>query len=245
MRDRAEAEHAVAIGADPARIKVTGNTKFDASRQEEKMPAAEREKLTADLGIYGAGPVWLAGSTHEGEETVLLDVFKSLRVATPELRLIIAPRYIERAERVLSLVRERGLTVALRSVGADQEAVVVLDTVGELREAYSMATVVFVGGSLVSRGGHNILEPAACGKPVLFGPHMENFRASSRVLVGRGGIQVPDGDRLLRVMTDLLSRPDEMAKLGSMAREAVTSVQGASQACAQVIVAAVRKGQRP
>ena len=102
-------------------------------------------------------------------------------------------------------------------------------------------SVVFVGGSLIRRGGHNILEPAACGKPVLFGPWMENFKGSVRVLVGRGGIQVPDTTRLQKVLADLLSRPEEIDKLGKLAREAVTTVQGASQACAEAIVAAAQK----
>jgi len=111
-----------------------------------------------------------------------------------------------------------------------------VDVVGELRAAYWLATVVFVGGSFVRRGGQNILEPAACGKPVLFGPHMENFRDSVKVLLGRGGIQVSDFSRFERVLSDLLSDRREIEKLGRMARESVTAVQGASQADTDVIL---------
>ena len=112
---------------------------------------------------------------------------------------------------------------------------IVLDTIGELVAAYQLATVVFVGGSFGRRGGQNILEPAACGKPVLFGPRMENFQDSVQVLVGRGGLQVRDAVALLRLMRDLLARPDEIRKLGELAREAVSSVRGASARDARLI----------
>jgi 3-deoxy-D-manno-octulosonic-acid transferase len=217
-------------------VRITGNTKFDSCQQEGRVAEEDLADLADSLGIRTPGPVWLAGSTHEGEEDKLLDVFCELRKTFRDLRFVVAPRYIERAERIQALATQRGLACALRSQGADSEPVVVLDSVGELRYAYRLATVVFVGGSFVHRGGQNILEPAACGRPVLFGPHMENFRGSVRVLIGRGGIQVPDAARLQRVMTDLLSRPEELEKLGTMAREAVTSVQGASSACTQAIL---------
>jgi 3-deoxy-D-manno-octulosonic-acid transferase len=113
--------------------------------------------------------------------------------------------------------------------------VIVLDTIGELVRAYQLATVVFVGGSFGRRGGQNILEPAACGKPVLFGPRMENFQDSVQVLVGRGGLQVKDPMALLRLLRDLLARPDEIRKLGELARESVSSVRGASARDAQLI----------
>jgi 3-deoxy-D-manno-octulosonic-acid transferase len=106
--------------------------------------------------------------------------------------------------------------------------VTVLDTIGELAAAYRLATLVFVGGSFVLRGGQNVLEPAAQGKPVLFGPHMENFKDSVQVLVGRGGIQVATPEQLLKVADDLLCRPDQIAELGELARQAVTSIRGAS-----------------
>jgi 3-deoxy-D-manno-octulosonic-acid transferase len=119
--------------------------------------------------------------------------------------------------------------VARRSKGNPEGApVVVLDSIGELARAYRLATVVFVGGSFTTRGGQNILEPAAQGRPVLFGPHMENFRDSVQVLVGRGGIQVNDAEHLWRVMSDLLARPDSVSALGELARNAVRQVSGAS-----------------
>src|SRR5207248_5257902 len=138
------------------------------------------------------------------------------------------PRYIERAGRVLAMARKLGLSARLRSQPGGAEPVIVLDTIGELVRAYQLATMVFVGGSFGRRGGQNILEPAACGKPVLYGPRMENFADSVQVLVGRGGLQVRDPLALLRLLRDLLARPEELRKLSEMAREAVSSVRGAS-----------------
>ncbi|MHB1844380.1 MAG: 3-deoxy-D-manno-octulosonic acid transferase [Deltaproteobacteria bacterium] len=228
MREEVEAERAILLGAPLERVWVTGNTKFDALLFEA--PSADDPSLAVALG--GEGPLWIAGSTHEGEEALLLAVLAKLRAEQPRLRLAIAPRYIERAGRVLSMARERGFSARLRSQEALPGApadVIVLDSMGELGKAYRLATLVFVGGSFTERGGQNILEPAAAGKPVLFGPNMDNFHDSVQVLVGRGGIQVKDEEQLERVVSNLLSKPDRMTELGSMARAAVAAVQGAGQ----------------
>jgi 3-deoxy-D-manno-octulosonic-acid transferase len=230
MREDVEAERAIALGAPLDRVWVTGNTKFDALLHDEAVE--ENPGLAAALASEESGaPLLIAGSTHEGEETLLLGVLQRLRKEHPQLRIAIAPRYIERAGKIVSLARERGLTARLRSEppGPIAPDVVILDTMGELGQAYRLATLVFVGGSFTQRGGQNILEPAAAGKPVLFGPNMDNFHDSVQVLVGRGGIQVKDAEHLQRVISDLLARPDRMAELGSMARAAVTAVRGAGQ----------------
>ncbi|HUJ27888.1 MAG TPA: 3-deoxy-D-manno-octulosonic acid transferase [Myxococcales bacterium] len=233
MRSDEEAERALSLGAPRDRLHVTGNTKFDALAVS--VPAEQDEKLRAALGLRGER-LWVCGSTHEGEEQALLRVFKVLRAQHPDLRLLIAPRYIERAGRVLTLARSMGLSARLRSQQpGGSEEVVILDTIGELVRAYQLATVVFVGGSFGRRGGQNILEPAACGKPVLFGPRMENFADSVAVLVGRGGLQVRNSLALLQLMRDLLARPDEIRKLGELAKEAVSSVRGASARDARLI----------
>ncbi|HET7784688.1 MAG TPA: glycosyltransferase N-terminal domain-containing protein [Myxococcales bacterium] len=232
MRAEDEAERALLLGAPRDRVHVTGNTKFDALAVS--VPAGEDAALRQALSLSGER-LWVCGSTHEGEEAGLLRVFALLRRDHPDLRLLLAPRYIERAERVLSLARSMGLGTRLRSERGGPEPVIVLDTIGELVRAYQLATVVFVGGSFGRRGGQNILEPAACGKPVLFGPRMENFQDSVQVLVGRGGLQVKDPVALLRLLRDLLARPDELRKLGELAREAVSSVRGASARDAQLI----------
>jgi 3-deoxy-D-manno-octulosonic-acid transferase len=232
MRAEDEAERALLLGAARDRVHVTGNTKFDALAVS--VPEGEDAALRQALSLSGER-LWVCGSTHEGEEAGLLRAFSLLRRDHPDLRLLIAPRYIERAQRVLALARSMGLGTRLRSQRGGPEPVIVLDTIGELVRAYQLATVVFVGGSFGRRGGQNILEPAACGKPVLFGPRMENFQDSVQVLVGRGGLQVKNPVALLQLLRDLLARPDELRKLGELAREAVSSVRGASARDARLI----------
>ena len=182
------------------------------------------------MGLDEARPVFMAGSTHEGEEEEILAVYAKLRARHPGLQLVVAPRYVERAGRIAALAAEQGLLVRLRSAGAagGRAPVTILDTIGELAVAYRLATLVFVGGSFVTRGGQNVLEPAAQGRPVLFGPHMENFKDSVQVLQGRGGLQVGTPEQLLKVADELLSRPDQLSELGALARGSVTAIRGAS-----------------
>ena len=226
MRGEEEAERALALGARPESVRVTGNTKFDALASIRAPEPALREAL----GLRGGDRLWIAGSTHEGEEEALLAIFRRLRERHPELKLLIAPRYADRAARVLALAKGQGLSAALRSHPEPQGAsVTVLDTIGELSGAYGLATLVFVGGSFVRRGGQNMLEPAAHGRPVLFGPHTENFQDAVQALVGRGAIQVNDPEQLFRVASELLARPAEMEALGALARSAVEQISGASR----------------
>jgi 3-deoxy-D-manno-octulosonic-acid transferase len=227
MREDEEAERALALGAPLDRVWVTGNTKFDGLAVPA--PSPEDEALRTALGIPPDALVLMAGSTHEGEEEQLLSVWQRLRPSHPGLRLVLAPRYVDRAARVQALAQARGVEAGRRTGGPAGAPVMVLDTIGELARAYRLATVVVVGGSFTSRGGQNILEPAAQGRPVLFGPRMENFRDSVQVLLGRGGIQVADSEQLHRVLLELLGRPDVLASLGSLAAQSVRQVSGASQ----------------
>jgi 3-deoxy-D-manno-octulosonic-acid transferase len=207
---------------------VTGNTKFDALVLD---PTEGKEAaLRAEMGLDPKGRVFMAGSTHEGEEEIVLAAYAKLAERHPGLQLVIAPRYVERSGKIMALAAEQGLSVRLRSGGAaaGHAQVTILDTIGELSVAYRLATIVFVGGSFVTRGGQNVLEPAAQGKPVLFGPHMENFKDSVQVLQGRGGIQVGAPEQLLKVADELLSRPDQLEELGRLARGSVTAIRGAS-----------------
>lgn len=240
MREDDEAERVLSLGAKRERVLVTGNTKFDALAPLAE--AVEDTALAAALGLPPGGDVLIAGSTHEGEEERLLEAYAQLIKVRPGLRLVIAPRYIERAQRVLALIASAGLHGGLRSQGNPNRAeVVVLDSIGELARAYRLATLVFVGGSFTTRGGQNILEPAAQGKPVLFGPHMENFRDSVQVLVGRGGIQVKDVEQLVRVMTELFARPESLASLGELARTTVRQISGASDRNVEALAKLVRR----
>lgn len=239
MREQEEADRVLALGARGDRVVVTGNTKFDALAPPAQ--AVEDTALAEALGLPPGGRVWMAGSTHEGEEEALLVAYRALLASAPDLRLVIAPRYIERADRVMSLATAAGFKVGRRSTGNPSRApVVVLDSIGELARAYRLATLVFVGGSFIGRGGQNILEPAAQGKPVLFGPHMDNFHDSVQVLVGRGGIQVKDAEHLARVIAELLSRPESLASLGALAFSAVRQVSGASDRNVEAMARLVR-----
>lgn len=228
MRSDEEAERVLALGAAPDRVWVTGNTKFDALALDDD--PARTVPLREEMGLEPGEPIFMAGSTHEGEEEIILAVYHELRTRRPELRLVIAPRYVERVGRIMAMVAEAGFSVRLRSGGAaaGRAEVIILDTIGELGLAYKLATLVFVGGSFVRRGGQNVLEPAGQGRPVLFGPHMENFKDSVQVLVGRGGIQVATPEQLLRVAHELLARPEKLAELGALARQAVSQIRGAS-----------------
>jgi 3-deoxy-D-manno-octulosonic-acid transferase len=237
MREDSEAERALRLAADPAHVRVTGNTKFDHLQNRVTLALVARKFKPF---FEGRGPLWVCGSIHRGEETVLLETFAALREQFPALCIAIAPRYVELAPTVLQLAAAKGYTVTRRSAAtgspAPQHDVFVLDTIGELIDLYLEATVVFVGGSFTRRGGQNITEPAACGKPVLFGPHMENFVEAVEMLQGRGGIQVRDPHQLEKVLADLLDRPASARQLGDLARQTVAKVSGAAQRNAELIV---------
>lgn len=246
MRDDDEAARAIALGADAKRVLVTGNTKFDnlAIRPDTTCMAS----IAQQTGWGDAHTVLVFGSTHDGEEEALLGVYVALKKAHPALRLIVAPRYAERAERVRHLCHRRGLATMMRHQEGPKPQepadVLVLNTVGELTACYTLAKLVFVGGSFVPRGGQNILEPAAAGRPVLFGPYMHNFTDAVGVLVGRGGIQVASPAQLQRVMSDLLQHPRTCTALGEVARHQVQAVSGAASRNAALLaeLAAKRLG---
>lgn len=227
MQSAEDARRIIALGAPPERVVVTGNLKSDAIPNE---PGAEQlwRRL---MGLTGAEPVWIAGSTHRGEEELLLEAFVSLRRRHPLLVLVIAPRHPERVPEVERLIRGRGLTSVRRTAlpsARDTDAVIVLDTVGELPQLYQLSQVVFVGGSLVPLGGHNMLEPALRRKPVVFGPHTSNFREGAELLVTAGAaLVVRDAKDLEGALDELLSDPARRAAMGEAAFEVVVGRQGA------------------
>ena len=233
MRDDQQAENARKLGVDERAMQTTGNTKFDNVMPD---PAPEKiAELRAAIAFPDDAAIWVAGSTHEDEEDILIGVFARLRVALPDLRMVIAPRYVERADRVANIAKNAGFKVKRRTQDGTGCDVVVLDTIGELASCYALATLVFVGGSFVRRGGQNILEPAAAGKPTIFGPFMHNFADSVQVLLGRGGIQVASPDQLERILKDLLEREPRRRELGELARAQALSSRGAAQRNAELI----------
>jgi 3-deoxy-D-manno-octulosonic-acid transferase len=192
MQSEESARRIIDIGADPSRVTVTGSLKFDSLEGPESIAAADRgrNRVLRYFRIPPDRPVLIAASTLKGEEEAVLEAFLRVRAMRPSALLIIAPRKPERFDDVEALARRTGLNVARRTeLRVDAEPrhdIVILDTIGELAQLFQVATVVFVGGSLVDAGGHNILEPAVFGKPILFGPHMQNFAEIARAFLENG-----------------------------------------------------------
>jgi 3-deoxy-D-manno-octulosonic-acid transferase len=230
MRSEEDARRIIALGARPERVVVTGNMKHDAIPGSAECVDGWRRRL----GLIDARSVWVAGSTHRGEEDAVLEAHQAARGEHPDLALVIAPRHPERADEVQDLVEARGWRAVRRSrlpETVNPGAVVILDTVGELAELYGVADVVFVGGSLVSSGGgHNVLEPARLGKPVLFGPHTANFREAAAALrTGGGGFVVESATELAERLRHLLANHADRQRAAEAAHAAVVSRQGAVQ----------------
>jgi len=225
-----DARRLMTIGAIPERVQVSGNLKFDVAPP----PAAPFvASLTAALRRSKAGPVIVAGSTLEGEELMVFSAFRQVLVRWPQARLLLAPRHKERFATVAALLETSGFAYRRRSTMTEAVvegwSVLLLDTIGELASAYSLADVAFVGGSLVPRGGHNILEPANFGVPIVVGRHTENFR-DIMVLFRRAGALVEcDGAMLGDEFCELLADDDLRRNLGERARNAVATQRGATE----------------
>ncbi|HET8646497.1 MAG TPA: 3-deoxy-D-manno-octulosonic acid transferase, partial [Vicinamibacteria bacterium] len=227
MQGEAHAQRILALGAPRDRVRVSGNLKYDAV--PEPRPPAELAALVP-AGTAEA-PLWVAGSTVAGEEELVLEALARVRQAHPRLRLLLAPRHPERFAAAAALAEEKGFRTARRSAlrGPWAEGdVLVLDTLGELARLYAQATVVFVGGSLVPAGGHNVLEAAVAGKPVVVGPHMENFQEIADELAGEGAlVRVASPAELAAEVQALLRDPARAAEVGARARAVVERNRGA------------------
>lgn len=232
MQTDADAKRILALGARPERVHVVGNLKFDAVLHADTSSLAEQWRR--ELQIDAQRQVLVAGSTHAGEEEMLLQAFRRLRGEFPDLLLILAPRHPERIAQVETAVATSGLAAVRRSTlphgGNGAKEVILLDTVGELSGLYAVGSISFIGGSLISGGGHNLLEPALHGRPVLFGPHMENFVEASAYFVQRGAaIQVSDAADLVRQLARLLRDPATRETMGQAAMAALSAHQGACE----------------
>jgi 3-deoxy-D-manno-octulosonic-acid transferase len=215
-----DAERFALLGAPENRVQMAGNLKYTMPLPTTPLAAT----LAQALRDAKAGPVLVAGSTMPGEEAILLDTFLHLRRDFPALWMILAPRHPERSAAVAAEARAQGVPLQLRSAWTPGEAIVpgifLLDTTGELASLYPLATAAFIGGTLVPTGGHNILEPAQAGCPIVIGPSMENFaEIAGRFLQANALIQVRDSSDLISSFRSLLTRPDHGKELGRAARE--------------------------
>ena len=245
------AQRLIRLGADPARIVVTGSLKFDAL-EPASLPGRGRERVLRFFRVSPNRPVLVAGSTQRGEEDAVIRAFNRVRstAAGPNALLIVAARHPERFTEVEQLCRDEGLSTIRRSeLPIDREPradAVVLDTIGELAQLYRIATAVFVGGSLVPAGGHNILEPAAHGKPIVFGPHMENFaEIADAFLANDAAIQVHSERELERTIVALMGDPVRRARLGAAARALVEANRGARDRTLAVLADILPVSDRP
>jgi 3-deoxy-D-manno-octulosonic-acid transferase len=228
------------LGVDGSKVNVIGNIKFD--RPSSKSVSRERDQLIKELGWVSPPVTWIAGSTHPGEEDIILEVYSRLREEFPNLGLILAPRSQQRFDEVFSLVEQRGWQTARRSQLLGEKIrgvkldVLVLDTIGELARFYSLGNFAFIGGSLVDSGGHNPLEAAQRGLPVIFGPHMENFREICTILVeGGGGFQISTEAELFEQIKDWLVAPTKCKEQGKRAQGTLEAHRGAVARSIEVI----------
>lgn len=231
----ADAERFRSIGANPEHTHVTGNIKFDF----ELPPGLEADGRRLRERYAAGRPVWIAGSTHEREEDIVLDAHAHLRKLIPNALLVLVPRHHTRFEAVAALLRRRGVSFVTRSSGAavrTETSVLLLDTVGQLLTFYAGADVAFVGGSLVPVGGHNLLEPAALNLPILMGPHNFNSEEIAQLFVEVGAVHiVRDAAELTAQVSLLLEEPAERARRGGAGRRALDENRGALRRLLELI----------
>lgn len=236
MQSRRDAERVVRLGIPAEKIKVVGNLKFD------DLPSVEEFQFK-DFGFKKNETIWIAGSTHPGEEEIVLKIFKSLAAQFEDLRLIIAPRHIERTNEVLNLTVKSGCQpIKLSELSSkvltemDSQKVIIVDTIGQLKSLYGLSRIVFVGKSLNVGGGQNIIEPAFFGNAVVVGPLMQNFRDTMDIfLKDQAVLQIKDEEELREKMKFLLEHPQERDRLGQSARKVIEKHRGAADQTLTVI----------
>jgi 3-deoxy-D-manno-octulosonic-acid transferase len=229
MQTHLDCDRLLQIGAPATKVKNNGNIKFDRPWQNPDPAVIQSRKK--QLGLASNARVWVAGSTHPDEESLILDAFIPLKQQFPALHLIIAPRRIERTAEILQLILSKKLKPALKTNLTPDSSpydILLLDTIGELEGIYALADIAFVGGSLVPVGGHNLLEPASFAKPVLFGPYTHNFEIMAESLIAAGGGQrVQSGNELYLTLQKFLGDPAQLTAMGSSAQNFVKSNSGA------------------
>lgn len=241
-----DAERLCRLGVPPPRLHVTGNIKFDVALTNPNL--AEKQLDVASFlraaSVPSTRPILVAGSTHPGEEDIFFQLVAEWKTREPSPMLVLAPRNIKRASQLATRARRRNLAVRIRSepdsaIPQDGQPTdcLILDTLGELPSFYRAATVSFVGGSLVSHGGHNLMEAAAAGPPVLFGPNMENFRAVADQFLATGGaVQVRDATELRAMLERLLLDASERDRISRAARQVILANTGATEQTLELVL---------
>ncbi len=245
MQTQSDARRIISLGADADRVSCDGNIKFD--RNYNPRPGSSGRELAREFKIPQNSPVIAAGSTHRGEEKDLICLYKQLKKKFPELVMVIAPRYISRAREIFLLCRGLGVDAVFRTSIDERSGqdMILLDTMGELAGVYELSDVVFVGGSLVDRGGHNILEAAACGKPVLFGPYMGNFIQEKQAVIEQGlGFEVSNAFELAAKTEQCLQLKDSSPFSNEKARVFMEKNRGASERSLALLSGLLEKGPK-
>ncbi len=230
MQSSIDADYIVRLGADRKKIFITGNTKFDQTYAE--VTAEDLKKYREELGIGDAYPVIVAGSTHPTEEKALLDAFRDIREKYPEARLVIAPRKTARSDEIARLASSYGYEAGYRSKMLEGKRkpypVLLIDTIGELGRIYAVGDVVYVGGSLIKHGGHNVLEPAAHAKPIIVGPNMQNFKDSYALLSKVGACKMIHTESELEgELLDIIEDDARREKMGEASMQVIRENRGA------------------
>ena len=248
-QNEADAAKLRELGCRPEAVHVVGNLKFDAAKFEGR-PLLDVPAMLAQLGVPTGAPILVAGSTHAGEDDLLAEMLPRLRKRFPGLFLVLVPRHFERSPAVAGELDKRGVSFVRRSEitpenrhDAGSVECLLVDTTGELRYFYEHATVVFVGKSLTAKGGQNPIEPAALGKPVVFGPNMQNFADVVKIfLAGDAAVQARDIADLEKILVDLFSRSERRAQLGQNALKVVKANQGAVERTVDMMVSQLSEG---
>jgi 3-deoxy-D-manno-octulosonic-acid transferase len=236
-----DANRFVAIGANPEKVQTLGNIKFDV-----EIPSTTIEQgLQVKADLLGDRFVWLIASTHKDEEALFLDIYKEIKQKIPKLLLVLVPRHPERFADVKKLCLQHQLSVVMRTTGDSvntQTDVYLVDTMGELKMLYAASDVAFIGGSMVPSGGHNILEAAAVGVPVMFGPYMDNFKEIARgVLSYNAAIQCQDKNAIVNSILTLYDQPSYRTSLADKGKVFVLQNQGAIAGICETLKFAIRK----
>ena len=228
------------LGAATGRVEVTGNLKFD--MQSPEVNTDDIPSLRALYKLPENSTIWVAGSTHDGEEAEIVNVYQRLRESHQSLVLIVVPRHPERSRQLFEDLARRGVSASFRSELSSSSQtlrpgeILIVDTLGEMLKLYAVSDLVFVGGSLVPVGGHNILEASLMKKPVLFGPYMQNFKEIARLVrAAHGGLQVKDTEDLYRQMKLLLDNPSEAERIGDNGKYLIEANQGATDKTLRMI----------